>query len=52
MHVYEVIITAALIETIRVIAKNPQDAIDRARRMFFNDNESGLISEINWRVLT
>lgn len=52
MNVYEVVIRAVIISHLRVIARNSQDAIDQAQRMFRNDHEDESIDEICCRRLS
>ena len=51
MQVYEVVITAAIISSLRVIADNSQNAILQAQRMFLNDHDDQIIDEIFCREL-
>lgn len=51
MHVYEVVITAVIISSLRVIADNSQEAIAQAKRMFRNDHDDEFIDEIYCRKL-
>jgi len=52
MSIYEVVVTAVIIQTLRVMADSRQEAVEKARLIYWNDHFDIPLDEIHCSVLS